>query len=194
MKTALLIVDIQQDFCPGGALGVEEGDRVVEPANRWPIFFTRDWHPANHCSFAENGGPWPPHCIAKTAGAAFHPDLCIPEESTLVSKATQPDQEAYSGFEGTDLKGQLDRLKIESVVVAGLATDYCVKKTALDAHRAGFQVTVATDAIRGVNVVPEDARRAIIHMQVRGVNFAESADLINRLGAKEGGLFRPFAD
>lgn len=193
MKTALIIVDIQKDFCLGGALAVEEGDRVVEPANRlircfegrgWPTFFTRDWHPGNHCSFKANGGPWPPHCIAGTTGAQFHDDLLVPAHAPVVSKAAFADKEAYSGFEGTDLERQLRAKGIESVIVAGLTTDYCVKTTALDAHRLGFNVLVAIDAVRAVNVKPDDGRCAIRHMQIRGVEFDETDKIILNLSSQ----------
>lgn len=190
METALLIVDLQRDFCFGGALAVDGGDKVVNPANRlihyfeehaWPIFFTRDWHPADHCSFKANGGPWPPHCIAGTSGAEFHADLHIPASAPIISKANESDKEAYSGFEGTDLDKLLKKQSIESVIIAGLTTDYCVKTTALDAHRLGFHVMVAIDAIRAVNAKPEDGRCAIKHMQIRGVRFEEADTIIHRL-------------
>ncbi len=193
MKTALIIVDVQKDFCPGGALAVEEGDRVVEPANRLihlfdeqalPLYFTRDWHPANHCSFAANGGPWPPHCVAGTPGAQFHDELLVPESATIISKATAVDRDAYSGFEGTGLEQQLKAKGIESVIVAGLTTDYCVKNTALDAHRLGFDVLVAIDAVRAVNMKPDDGRCAIRHMQVRGVEFDETEEIIRKLSSQ----------
>ena len=193
MKSALLVVDVQRDFCPGGALAVEDGDKVVEPANRlirlfesngWPIYFTRDWHPENHCSFEDNGGTWPPHCIANTPGAEFHPELHIPKNAFIISKGTDAEKEAYSGFEGTNLEQQLAELQVESVIVAGLTTDYCVKTTALDAHKAGLEVCVAIDAVRAVNAKPEDGRRAIITMQARGVRFADSSDLIKELSSE----------
>lgn len=192
MITALIVVDIQNDFCPGGALAVDEGDKVVEPSNRlirffeergWPIYYTRDWHPANHCSFKANGGPWPPHCVADTPGAEFHADLYIQPNATIISKADDPEKEAYSGFEGSPLGALLKKKSIEAVVIAGLTTDYCVKTTALDAHRLGFSVTVAIDAIRAVNVKPEDGRCAIKHMQIRGVEFADTDDLIQELAS-----------
>lgn len=193
MKTALLIVDLQKDFCPGGSLAVEGGDQVVAPANQlirafeergWPVYFTRDWHPPNHCSFKVNGGPWPPHCVAGTPGAEFHQDLYVPADAPIISKADEPDKEAYSGFEGTSLERQLKALDIEAVIVAGLTTDYCVKTTALDAHRLGFRVTVAVDAIRAVNVRPDDGQCAIKHMQIRGVEFTENEELMRQLSAQ----------
>ncbi len=190
MKTALLIVDLQRDFCPGGALAVEDGDKVVEPANRlvrffeergWLIYYTRDWHPANHCSFKANGGPWPPHCIAGTPGAEFHAELYVPPGTTIISKADHPEKEAYSGFDGSELGDLLKDQAVEAVVIAGLTTDYCVKTTALDAHRLGFSVTVAIDACRAVNVRPDDGRCAIKHMQIRGIEFAESEEIMEGL-------------
>jgi nicotinamidase/pyrazinamidase len=190
MKTALLVVDLQRDFCPGGALAVEDGDRVVEPANQlielfelrgWPVYFTRDWHPENHCSFEAQGGAWPAHCIAGTPGAEFHQNLQVPKHATVISKADEQDKEAYSGFEGTDLRDRLVREKVDSVIVAGLTLDYCVKTTALDAHRFGLEVCVAIDAVRAVNTDPGDGRRAIMHMQVRGVHFRETPELIEEL-------------
>lgn len=190
MATALLIVDIQKDFCLGGSLAVEKGDLVVDPANRlvrcfeemdWPIYFTRDWHPGNHCSFQANGGPWPPHCVADTSGADFHADLHVPDQAVIISKATNEDKDAYSGFEGTDLDQQLKGKGVESVILAGLTTDYCVKNTALDACRLGYNVTVAVDAIRGVNVYPDDARCAIELMRSHGIEFVESGVIMKRL-------------
>jgi nicotinamidase/pyrazinamidase len=188
MKTALIVVDVQRDFCPGGALGVEEGDLVVEPANmlirhfaanRAPVFFTRDWHPPDHCSFKENGGIWPPHCIANTPGAEFHPQLVLPENAIIVSKATTPDQDAYSGFEGTDLAKQLAEQEVREVVVVGLATDYCVKHTVLDALRNGLETMVAIDAVRAVNAKTDDGRRAITLMQIRGARFEAAEKLVS---------------
>jgi nicotinamidase/pyrazinamidase len=190
MKTALLVVDVQRDFCPGGALAVEDGDKVVEPANQltrffeaqgWPIYFTRDWHPENHSSFEPHGGSWPPHCVTNTEGAEFHPDLYIPDDSTVISKGDDAEKEAYSGFEGTELGKRLYEEQIERVVVAGLTIDYCVKNTALDARKAGLEVTVAIDAVRAVNVQAGDGRRAIMLMQVRGVYFKHTDELINDL-------------
>lgn len=182
MKTALIIVDVQRDFCPGGALAIEHGDHIVKPANRlihWfeerglPIYFTRDWHPDDHCSFEANGGIWPSHCVAGTEGADFHPELYQPHQLVVVSKATTAEKDAYSGFEGTDLNELLKSQDVDRVLIAGLATDYCVKKTALDAHKLGYHTTVATDAIRAVEAEPEDGRRAIAAMQVRGVEFMD---------------------
>ncbi|HEU5329878.1 MAG TPA: isochorismatase family protein, partial [Thermomicrobiales bacterium] len=152
---ALIIVDVQNDFCPGGALAVGEGDEVVPVLNRLAPHFgtvvaTQDWHPANHRSFTAQGGEWPPHCIAGASGAAFHPALQTDQIDVTVHKATAPDQEAYSGFDGTDLAEQLHRRGVRRVYVGGLALDYCVDATALDAKRAGFDTYVIRDATRAV--------------------------------------------
>lgn len=126
-KTALIVVDVQNDFCPGGALPVSAGDSVVSILNRYadlflrsnaPIYMTRDWHPENHLSFKERGGPWPPHCVQGTEGAEFHPRLTLPKNVTIISKGTDPDREAYSGFQGTDLTERLKRQRIERLFVA----------------------------------------------------------------------------
>src|SRR5207249_2158513 len=165
---ALLIVDVQNDFCPGGALAVRDGDAVVPVLNRWvaeaetsgvPVFASRDWHPANHVSFKERGGPWPPHCVEGTRGAAFHPDLRLPRNVQIISKAMDPDADSYSAFGGTDLAGRLRRAQVKTVWIGGLAQDYCVRATALDAIREGFEVHVITDATRAVNVRPVSITR-----------------------------------
>jgi len=167
---ALIVVDVQVDFCPGGALAVPEGDRVVDPLRRsiglfsakgLPVVFTRDWHPPDHVSFRSRGGPWPAHCVAGTAGAGFHPRLPIPPGSIVVSKASARDAEAYSGFQGTELAAGLCRKGVRRVLVGGLATDYCVKATALDALRERFQVLLLVDAVRAVDLSPGDGERAI---------------------------------
>ncbi len=181
---ALVLVDVQNDFCPGGALPVPEGDRVVPVLNtllrRAGVLAvaTRDWHPPDHCSFAAQGGPWPVHCVAGTPGAAFHPDLDLSRiEHVITNKATTRDEEAYSGFQGTDLSTLLRGRGIRRLVVGGLATDYCVKATALDARKAGFEVFLLTDAIRAVNVQPGDGDRALAEMRAAGVLPITSADL-----------------
>jgi nicotinamidase/pyrazinamidase len=174
---ALVIVDVQRDFCPGGALAVPDGDAVVQPLNSYievfrsanlPIVATRDWHPPNHISFRERGGLWPPHCVQGTEGAEFHPQLKLPEETLIISKATQPDLEAYSGFEGTELESLLKSKGVKRLFVGGLATDYCVKMTVLDALKLGFTTFLLEDAIRGVNVNPSDSERAIDEMLSNG--------------------------
>lgn len=190
MKSALLLVDIQNDFCPGGALAVPHGDEVIPVANTLierfqekglPILFTRDWHPANHCSFQENGGPWPPHCVAGTAGAEFHSGLKLPPNAAIYSKATQTDKEQYSDFEGTRLANRLNSLNVDHILVAGLATDYCVKANVLDAIAAGFEVTVASDGIRAVDVNPGDGAKAIEEMRHCGARFLPAADALRKI-------------
>lgn len=173
--TALIVVDIQIDFCPGGALPVPDGDKVVPMLNEYikrfeaaraPIIFTRDWHPPNHLSFKSEGGPWPPHCIQNTDGAKFHPALAIPSNAQVISKAETRD-EAYSFFQGTDLAEKLRR-QINTLFVGGLATDYCVKETVLDGLKEKFQVYLLVDACRGVEVHPGDSEKAIQQMVARG--------------------------
>lgn len=180
---ALIVVDVQRDFCPGGALAVPHGDDVVPVINRlfgltdWLTVATRDWHPADHCSFTAQGGIWPPHCVAGTEGAAFHPALDQSRIRTVVSKAVTRDAEAYSGFQGTDLAALLAARGIRRVVVCGLATDYCVKATALDARRAGLDVVVIEDAVRGVEVKPGDCAKAIDEMRASAIVLTPSAAL-----------------
>ena len=167
---ALLIVDVQNDFCPGGALGISNGDQVVPVLNRWieeaerkniPIYATRDWHPAGHISFSERGGPWPPHCVQDTVGAAFHPDLRLPDKAQIVSKGYEREKDSYSAFGGTPLKEMLKGAGIKRVWIGGLAQDYCVRETSFDAISEGFEVHVIVDATRAVNVHPDDGRRAL---------------------------------
>jgi nicotinamidase/pyrazinamidase len=178
-KRALLIVDVQNDFCPGGTLGVEGGDEVVAPLNRLAQEFlergdmvikSRDWHPANTKHFADYGGTWPVHCVQETGGAEFHPDLVDDPRIIIISKGTG-DEDSYSAFDGTDLAERLRAQGIEEVWVGGLATDYCVKQTALDALREGFQVKAIADAMRAVNLQPGDDARAIEEMRARGAEI-----------------------
>ena len=178
---ALILVDVQNDFCPGGALAVREGDMVVKPLNHAQKFFrhifaTRDWHPEDHCSFMGRGGPWPPHCIQNTHGSKFHPDLEI-SRAFVISKAFKRDKDAYSGFQGTDLEARLKREGIKRVFVGGLATDYCVRATALDALNAGFEVDLLEDAVRGVNVKPGDSEKAVAEMKEGGVKIGKTGEL-----------------
>ncbi|MBW2027779.1 MAG: nicotinamidase [Deltaproteobacteria bacterium] len=170
---ALIIVDVQNDFLPGGALGVPKGDEIVPVINRYlealvgkdiPVFATRDWHPEKHCSFKEQGGPWPPHCVASTRGAEFAPGLFLPDSTTIISKGTDVDRDAYSGFQGTDLDHRFKSLNIRRLFIGGLATDYCVLSTVKDALRRGYEVMLLQDAIRAVDVKPGDGDRAIDEM------------------------------
>lgn len=178
---ALVVVDVQNDFCPGGTLAVTDGDKVIEPINDLirkfesdglPIVFTRDWHPVNHSSFIENGGIWPSHCVAGSKGAEFHPNLYFPSVAFLVSKATEPDFEAYSGFQGTGLASWLRLIEVDELMVTGLATDYCVKNTVIDALKLGFSVNVVKEAIRAVNVNPDDGNKAINQMLSLGAKIS----------------------
>lgn len=175
MASALVIVDVQNDFTPGGALAVPQGDEIVERINALAasgdyelVVATRDWHPADHNSFAEQGGPWPVHCVAGTQGAQLHPALVQLHIDITVDKGQAVDTDGYSGFERTDLEEILRERGITNVTVVGLATDYCVKNTALDALRAGFQVTVDTDAVRGVEVHEGDSERALAEIRAAG--------------------------
>jgi nicotinamidase/pyrazinamidase len=179
-RDALILVDLQNDFLPGGSLGVPAGHTVILPLNRCtaefqrlglPIFATRDWHPPDHCSFQPQGGPWPPHCVAWTRGAEFAAQLLVPTSARIISKATAAKTEAYSAFQGTDLAAQLKDLRCTRVLVGGLATDYCVKATALDARRAGLDVIVFEDAVRAVNLQPGDEQRALEEMTDGGVQL-----------------------
>ena len=174
---ALILVDVQNDFLPGGALAVAAGDEVVPVANRYmaqfrsrnfPVFASRDWHPANHCSFAAAGGPWPPHCVSGTGGAAFAGALDPLAGEEVISKATRPDADAYSAFDGTDLAGRLAALGIRRVLVLGLATDYCVLATVRDALANGLVVVVPRDGVRAVDVEPGDGERALAAMSDAG--------------------------
>lgn len=184
-QDALVIVDVQNDFCPGGSLAVPEGDQVVPVLNRYarrfaeagaPIFASRDWHPEKTTHFQAYGGVWPPHCVQGTRGAEFHPDLALPDGTIVVSKGMDPNADAYSCFQADDPNGMpfaaaLGEKGAQRLFVGGLATDYCVKATVLDAAREGFQVVVLEDAIRAVNVNPGDGEKAIAEMEAAGAAF-----------------------
>jgi nicotinamidase/pyrazinamidase len=181
----LVVVDVQNDFCPGGALAVSDGDQVVPVLNKYIQFFrksdaqiiyTRDWHPKDHASFKEQGGPWPPHCVQGTEGAKFHKDLTPPKPSEIVSKADKHD-EAYSFFQGTDMAKILKQHGVRNLYVGGLATDYCVKETVLDGLKHGFNVVYLDDASRGVNVNPADSEHAIAEMLSKGAKRLALVDL-----------------
>jgi nicotinamidase/pyrazinamidase len=163
---ALIVVDVQNDFCAGGALAVPDGDAVIEPINRLAqqvpfVVATRDWHPPNHLSFKDQGGPWPVHCVRDTSGAQLHPELDSSRIDAIIDAGREPEHEGYSGFEHTDLEQVLRDHGVDTVHVAGLALDYCVKETALDARRAGFDVVLHRDATRAINVNEGDDERAI---------------------------------
>lgn len=184
-RSALLIVDVQNDFCAGGTLAVPDSARVILSLNRRiekatvdrvPIFASRDWHPAVTTHFAPFGGPWPVHCVAGTSGARFHPDLRLPSDAVVVSKGQHSETPGYSAFDGTTDDGtplgeEMRKRGITHLYVGGLATDYCVKHSVLDALAAGLRVTVLTDAIASVDVHPGDAQRAIEDMRAKGAVF-----------------------
>ncbi len=172
---ALIVVDFQNDFTPGGALAVPDGDAIGEQINALAasgdydlVVATRDWHPPGHSSFAEQGGPWPVHCVAGTDGAELHPVLDRSAIDVVVDKGQAADTEGYSGFEATGLEALLRDRGITQLTVVGLATDYCVKQTALDGLRAGFQVTVDSSAARGVEVTPGDSEQALAEVRAAG--------------------------
>ena len=174
---ALLIIDVQRDFLPGGALAVPEGDEVIAPLNRYlecfrarrlPVFATRDWHPPNHCSFVEQGGPWPAHCLIDSSGAQFAGRLRLPDDVQVISKASQPDREAYSDFSASDFEELLRRQTVHRLFVGGLATEYCVLATVRDALQRSYGVVLLLDAIRPIDLVPGDGQRAIDEMTALG--------------------------
>ena len=186
MKPALLVVDVQNDFCPGGALAIQDGDQVVPVINQLiPQFdivvYSRDWHPQDHISF---GNPpkfvdksWPVHCVANTRGADFHPELLFTLNALIIEKGSQTDEEAYSAFQGTPLAQSLHKLNVDTVFITGLATDYCVKFTALDALKEGLKVYLVTDACRGVDNPPGTASQAIDEMRQAGVLIINSNEV-----------------
>jgi nicotinamidase/pyrazinamidase len=173
---------VQNDFCPGGGLPVPEGDKIVPALNKYikifskknlPIFASRDWHPKESKHFKQFGGPWPKHCIQNTKGARFHPDLKLPKETIILSKGMDPSKDSYSAFQafdsnGTEFLGLLKVLGVSELFIGGLATDYCVKSSVLDALKFGFKVKLLIDAIKGVNIKPKDSEDAIEEMISRG--------------------------
>lgn len=190
-RAALLIVDVQNDFCSGGALPVPENDRVIASLNQYiddamrhdvPIYASRDWHPATTNHFVRYGGQWPVHCVQDTDGARFHPALQLPPTTRIISKGDLPDAAGYSAFEGHTSNGVplLEELRargIRELYVGGLATDYCVKASVMDALAAGLRVTVLRDAIAGVDVTPGDSARAVDEMQKHGARLTDDARL-----------------
>ena len=180
-KQALIVVDVQNDFCPGGTLAVAHGDEVVAPLNKLiaeflergaPVFKSRDWHPAKTKHFADFGGTWPIHCVQGTKGAEFHPALTDDSRIQVISKGLG-DEDSYSAFDGTNLASQLRERGVEEVLVGGLATDYCVKNTVLDALKQGFAVKALTNAMRPVDLEPGDGDRAIEEMRAAGAEIQE---------------------
>ncbi|MEM3637414.1 MAG: isochorismatase family protein [Conexivisphaerales archaeon] len=165
-RSALLVIDMQNDFMDGGVLAVPGSTSIVPVINRYmeifhnnhlPIYATRDWHPPDHISFRERGGPWPPHCIRFTEGAAFFNKLRFPDETEVISKAMKPDEEAYSGFQGTDLALKLRKENVTNIFIAGVATEYCVFSTAMDGLKNGFKVFLLGDAVKGINESDSDS-------------------------------------
>jgi nicotinamidase/pyrazinamidase len=189
---AVLVVDVQNDFCQGGALAVPGGDAVIPVLNRlaaraaalgFPVYASRDWHPADSRHFAANGGQWPPHCVAGSTGARLHPDLDLPPGTLIVTKGVGRDDQGYSAFEGTiagrgSLQADLRARGVDHLIVGGLATDYCVRATALDARRHGLAVTVVGDGIRAVDLSPGDGDRAIAELRGAGVEFRDGTDAL----------------
>lgn len=180
------MVDVQHDFCPGGALAIREGDQVVSVLNDYiarfvpkgaSFFATRDWHPMHHVSFKERKGSWPAHCVQGTKGADFHRDLKLPFGVEVISKAFLTEKDAYSGFEGTELLARLNSKGMKKVFIGGLATDYCVKHTVLDSLRYGFETFLLLDAVRGVNMKATDSEDAIAEMARAGAKQVVLSDL-----------------
>lgn len=198
-NAALLIVDVQNDFCPGGALMVSNGDRVVPPLNRAAAGFSerglavlasRDWHPLVTRHFREQGGIWPPHCIQGSYGAAFHPGLRLPAGTLVLSKGSDPQSDGYSAFDAMDEEGRslqdiVTLGGIMRIYIGGLATDYCVRETALAARKAGLAVTVLTDAIAGVEVTAGDCARALAEMAAAGAEFCTVDELLEKWRKEE---------
>ncbi len=195
-RSALLVVDVQNDFCTGGALAVPRGDRVVDPINRLlaayaaahaPIFASRDWHPVESSHFSGRGGHWPVHCVADTAGAAFHPRLRLPAATAVVSKGQAPDSDGYSAFDGSLPAGEtlavaLDERNVGQLTVCGLATDYCVRASVLDARARGLDVWVVQDAIAAVNLQAGDEAAALDEMLAAGAKLVTLDDARALLG------------
>ncbi|SFF09432.1 isochorismatase family protein [Nitrosomonas sp. Nm166] len=184
---ALIVVDMQSDFLPGGNLAVAGGNDIIPLLNHYmayfaahqlPVFATRCWHPSNHCSFQAQGGIWPPHCIAGSKGAAFHPDLELPINTHIISKATTQEKDAYSGFTDTQLNELLQSLAIQRVFIGGIATEYCVFNTVKDALRFHYTTFILEDAVGAINQRPEDGQQALeemIHLGARSIHYEELA-------------------
>jgi nicotinamidase/pyrazinamidase len=191
--SALILVDVQNDFCPGGALAVDGGDQIVPIINKLIPHFslvisTQDWHPANHISFKERGGPWPPHCVQGSRGADLHSALRTDRIAYYFRKASTPDKDDYSEFAGTDERGRsldatLKSRGVSRIYVAGLATDYCVLETVLDGLKLGYDVYAVTDAMRAVNVEPQDGENAVRKMSDNGAKLVQSDEVLNLAGS-----------
>uniref|UniRef100_C6DYL9 nicotinamidase n=1 Tax=Geobacter sp. (strain M21) TaxID=443144 RepID=C6DYL9_GEOSM len=190
-RGALLVVDAQVDFCPGGALPVPRGDQVILALNRYldlfkrrsaPIFASRDWHPKLSKHFKENGGEWPVHCVQGTLGAEFHPSLVLPSDTIVISKGMASWDDGYSAMQGVTENGTpfvmlLRHMELDRLYVGGLATDFCVRQTVLEALKAGFEVTLLTDAVGGVDLRPGDSERAVAEMIHSGADIATLASI-----------------
>lgn len=189
--TAVLVIDVQRDFCSGGALAVPGGDTVVPVLNQvlraaadrgMPVYASRDWHPASTRHFVTGGGGWPVHCVAGSDGARFHPDLRLPADAVVVSKGVAADEDGFSAFDGrledgTTLEQSLRASGVARLLVGGLATDYCVRHTVLDALRKGWSVTLLTDAVSAVDLEPGDGPRALEEMREAGAVLRTSTGL-----------------
>jgi nicotinamidase/pyrazinamidase len=196
--SALLLVDVQIDFCPGGALAVPGGDLIVPVLNDYvgrfdamglPVFASRDWHPPETAHFSGHGGPWPPHCVQHSDGAAFHPELRLPTDAMVVTKGTDPTDDGYSAFEaaaadGRPLAGVLAERGVERLYVGGLATDYCVRASVLDALRHGLDAVLLLDAVRGIDLEHGDIARAIDAMLRAAARTATLATVDHDLAAR----------
>ena len=186
-KDALLVIDVQVDFLPGGALAVAGGDKVIAPLNDYsqrffaagaPVYYTRDWHPHNHLSFRDNGGIWPAHCLADRPGASFPPSLTLPSDNKfIISKGVMREFDAYSGFQGTPLRSLLQERGIRRCFVGGLATEYCVKSTVEGALNLGYATFLLIDAIQGIELNSGDMEQAIRQMLFGGAVAVSLADL-----------------
>jgi nicotinamidase/pyrazinamidase len=198
-RKALLVVDIQNDFCPGGALAVPEGDKIIPVLNKYikifsenklPVFASRDWHPVRTKHFKDFGGIWPVHCIQNRNGASFHPKFKLPKHAILLYKGMDPKQDSYSVFQAEDEKGRgfssiLRLMGIQELYIGGLATDYCVRFSTRDAIKQGFRVKILTDAIKGVNLKPTDSKKAIEEMTKIGAKLITLKDIGRKGSAKK---------
>jgi nicotinamidase/pyrazinamidase len=190
-RKALVVVDVQNDFSPGGSLGVPGGDKIIPAVNKYikifskkkfPVFATRDWHPPRTSHFKDFGGAWPAHCIQGTRGAQFHPKLKLNPNATLLYKGTDPDKDGYSAFHAQELSGRdfariLEMEGIKEIYIAGLATDYCVKFTALEALKRGFKVKILLDAVKGVDLKPKDSEKAVKEIVKKGAKTITLKDM-----------------